>query len=120
MKKYYHLAFAVAIVISFTYCDSSTEEEPVKNVIVIVGDDHSSRALGCYGNNIVQTPNLDRLASEGTIFTNAYSNAPVCSASRQSILTGKYPHATGVTLFLKMPTYQVAFLATAPNTTSRI
>ncbi len=70
----------------------------IKNVVILIGDDHASGVLGCYGNPIVRTPNLDRLASRGTIFTNAYSNAPVCSASRQSLLTGKYPHSTGVTL----------------------
>jgi len=73
-------------------------EDPVQNVIVIIGDDHSSKVLGSYGNKIIRTPNLDRLASEGIRFCNAYANAPLCSASRQSILTGKYPHSTGVTL----------------------
>ncbi|MCD6597602.1 MAG: sulfatase-like hydrolase/transferase [Bacteroidales bacterium] len=67
-------------------------------MIVLIGDDHSSTAVGCYGNKIARTPNIDRIASKGIKFTNAYSNAPVCSASRQSILCGKYPHATGVTL----------------------
>ena len=70
----------------------------LQNVIVVIGDDHTTKALGCYGNSMIRTPNLDRLASEGILFTNAYSNAPLCSASRQSILTGKYPHSTGVTL----------------------
>ncbi len=72
--------------------------DPVQNVIVIIGDDHSTKVLGSYGNEIIRTPNLDKLASEGIRFSNAYSNAPLCSASRQSILTGKYPHSTGVTL----------------------
>ncbi len=71
---------------------------PLQNIIVIIGDDHSARAAGCYGNEIIRTPNIDHLASQGILFENAYSNAPVCSASRQSVLTGKYPHATGVTL----------------------
>ncbi len=73
-------------------------EVKIKNVVILIGDDHSSEVVGCYGNDIVRTPNIDRLASRSVIFTNAYSNAPVCSASRQSLLTGKYPHATGVTL----------------------
>ncbi len=73
-------------------------EIKIRNVVILIGDDHSADVLGCYGNTIVRTPNLDRLASRSTIFTDAYSNAPVCSASRQSLLTGKYPHSTGVTL----------------------
>lgn len=70
----------------------------MRNVIVLVGDDHTTKALGCYGNDIIRTPNIDRLAEKSVRFVNAYSNAPLCSASRQSLLTAKYPHATGVTL----------------------
>ncbi len=69
-----------------------------KNIVFIISDDHAAGVLGCYGNDIVRTPNLDRLAAQGVRFTNAYVNEPICSASRQSILTGRYPHAAGVTL----------------------
>ena len=69
-----------------------------RHVVVIVGDDHASTVLGAYGNERVRTPNLDRLAAQGAMFTRAYANSPLCSASRQSLLTGKYPHATGVNL----------------------
>jgi len=79
-------------------CAPATRKRSAKNVIMMIGDDHSSRALGCYGNQIIRTPNLDRLASQGVKFTSAFANAPMCSASRQSLLTGKYPHADGVTL----------------------
>lgn len=71
---------------------------PIQNILFIIGDDHSTKVLGAYGNPLIRTPNLDRLASQGTRFTNAFANAPLCSASRQSFLTGRYPHATGVTL----------------------
>lgn len=76
----------------------ATELQPLQNILFIVGDDHSTNVLGCYGNEIVRTPNLDRLAGQGVRFANAFANAPMCSASRQSFLTGRYPHATGVTL----------------------
>ncbi len=69
-----------------------------RNVVVIVGDDHAAYALSCYGNERIRTPHLDRLAAGGVRFTRAYANAPLCSASRQSILTSRYPHAAGVTL----------------------
>ncbi len=75
-----------------------TDKADFKSVVFILGDDHAYTALGAYGNNIIRTPNLDKLAADGVRFTNAYSNSPISSASRQSILTGKYPHATGVTL----------------------
>jgi choline-sulfatase len=69
-----------------------------RHVVVIITDDHAWHSQGSYGNEHIRTPYLDRLASEGTQFTNAYCNSPICSASRQSMLTGKYPQATGVTL----------------------
>lgn len=98
------LKFIGAIFSAFTFgCSPSLKENanqgiPIKNVVFILGDDHATGVLGCYGNKIVRTPNLDQLASEGVLFTNAFANAPMCSASRQSILTGRYPHAAGVTL----------------------
>jgi len=82
--------------VSSAYCENHNFH--YKNVVVIVGDDHSTKTLGCYGNKIVRTPNLDRMAANGVIFTNAYASSPVSSPSRQSLLTSKYPHATGVSL----------------------
>ena len=70
----------------------------VKNVVVILANDHALKVSGCYGNLKIKTPNIDKLANEGILFTHSYCNAPICSASRQSLLTGKYPHATGVNL----------------------
>lgn len=69
-----------------------------QNIVVILGDDHRAEAIGAYGNQLVRTPNLDKMAARGIRFTKAFANSPVCSASRQSLLTGKYPHATGVSL----------------------
>ncbi len=84
---------------STLFCKSgSWASGTLSNVVCIIGDDHAAHVLGCYGNGIIRTPNLDRLASRGVRFTHAYANAPLCSASRQSLLTGKYPHACGVTL----------------------
>jgi len=75
-----------------------TGSTKIRNVLFIMGDDHAAYALGAYGNKIVRTPNLDRLAAHGVRFNNAYVNSPVCTPSRQSLITGKLPHATGVTL----------------------
>ncbi len=66
------------------------------NIVIIVTDDHGVGDVGCYGNPEVRTPNLDRLAASGVRFTQWYSNAPICSASRASIMTGKYSERTGV------------------------
>jgi choline-sulfatase len=67
------------------------------NVLWLIADDHAAYVLGCYGNKQVKTPNLDRLADQGIRFKEAYCNAPVCTASRQSFLTGRYPRTLGVT-----------------------
>ncbi len=64
------------------------------NIILVVADDHGTDALGCYGNPVIQTPNLDNFAAEGIRFNNAYCTSASCTASRSVILTGKYGHAT--------------------------
>ncbi len=76
----------------------SSIPDRLRNVLVIVGDDHAAHALGCYGNPIARTPNLDRLARQGIRMDRAFANSPVCTPSRQSLLTGLYPHRVGVTL----------------------
>ncbi|MBC7924137.1 MAG: sulfatase-like hydrolase/transferase, partial [Bryobacteraceae bacterium] len=81
------------------------------NFIVIVTDDQGVGDVGCYGDPDPRTPHLDRLAQSGVRFTQWYSNAPVCSASRAAILTGKYPGRTGVQGALTSePTWDVAGL----------
>jgi N-sulfoglucosamine sulfohydrolase len=65
------------------------------NVVLIVSDDHGLETLGCYGNPVIKTPNLDGLAAEGVRFTNAFCTTASCSASRSVILSGIYNHANG-------------------------
>ena len=67
------------------------------NFIFILIDDLGWRDLACFGSEFYETPNLDRLASEGMTFTDAYAACPVCSPTRASLLTGKYPATVGVT-----------------------
>src|SRR5579885_1225980 len=71
---------------------------PRPNVLWICADDHAPYVCGAYGNKQVRTPNLDKLAASGVRFDRAYCNSPVCTASRQSFLTGRYPRSLGVTL----------------------
>ncbi|MCY3780410.1 MAG: sulfatase-like hydrolase/transferase [Chloroflexi bacterium] len=66
-------------------------EQP--NIIMILCDELRTDALGCYGNPIVQTPNIDRLAAEGTRFSQCFVTQPTCTPSRASIMTGCYPSA---------------------------
>ncbi|OHB64169.1 MAG: heparan N-sulfatase [Planctomycetes bacterium RBG_13_50_24] len=65
------------------------------NVVLIVSDDHGRETLGCYGNTVIKTPNLDALAAGGVRFTNAFCTTASCSASRSVILSGMYNHANG-------------------------
>ena len=74
---------------------TSARENDRPNVVLIVSDDHGRETLGCYGNPVIKTPNLDALASEGVRFTNAFCTTASCSASRSVILSGMYNHANG-------------------------
>jgi len=66
------------------------------NVVLVTTDQHRASALGCSNDEPVETPNLDRLAAEGTRFERAYANTPLCAPSRASLLTGRYPNQAGV------------------------
>ena len=70
------------------------------NIVLILIDDLGWRDLGCYGSTFYETPNIDRLAARGMRFTDAYAACPVCSPTRASILTGKYPATVGVTDYI--------------------
>lgn len=65
------------------------------NILFIMCDQLRADALGAYGNGIVRTPNMDRLAQRGLMYTNAYSSCPVCMPARYTIRTGREPYTTG-------------------------
>ena len=83
------LAAVGAAVLPAAMDSAAATERP--NILFILVDDMGWRDLGCYGSTFYETPQIDRLASEGVRFTNAYAAGPVCSPTRASILTGKYP-----------------------------
>ena len=70
------------------------------NIILILIDDMGWTDLGCYGSSFYETPNLDRLATQGMRFTDAYAACPVCSPTRASIMSGKYPARVKITNFI--------------------
>ncbi|MEW6745836.1 MAG: arylsulfatase [Planctomycetota bacterium] len=69
---------------------AAQESAPPPNIILIVADDLGYGELGCYGQKIIRTPSIDRLAAEGIRFTQHYSGSPVCAPSRCTLLTGKH------------------------------
>lgn len=71
------------------------------HILVILADDMGRGDLGCYGGKLAPTPNIDRLAAEGTRFTQYYSAAPICSPSRAGLLTGQHPARWRITSFLQ-------------------
>ncbi|WP_298369524.1 sulfatase-like hydrolase/transferase [uncultured Lutibacter sp.] len=83
----------VALLIT-SFLKLSAQERP--NIVFILTDDQSYGLLGCTGNEIVQTPNIDKMASEGVLFTNAHITSAICTPSRISILLSQYERKHGV------------------------
>jgi N-sulfoglucosamine sulfohydrolase len=96
MQKEMLFFCSAAVSVSINACKTTPEqEEPVKpNILWITCEDMSAR-LGCYGDQIAKTPNIDNLAEQGIVFTHAYSVSGVCSPSRAALITGMYPTSFG-------------------------
>jgi arylsulfatase A-like enzyme len=77
------------------------------NLVLIMTDNHGAWTLGCYGNKDIRTPNIDRLASQGLLFTHAFSSNAVCSPTRATYLTGLLPSQHGVHCFLGLKEAQM-------------
>ena len=69
------------------------------NILFIFSDDHAQHAISAYGSKVNQTPNIDRLAKEGTRFTHSFVSNSICTPSRATLLTGQYSHLNGVPVF---------------------
>ncbi len=103
-------------VLAFAKCSVAEEAvAPRPNVIFILADDLGWADLGCYGNRVYQTPNLDRLARQGMRFTDAYAASSVCSPTRASIHSGKYPARLDLTIWLNGRSPANAKLLDAPH-----
>src|SRR5690606_27317167 len=87
----------IAVVLGLVTCPQSPAAAAERlNVLVILVDDLGYGDLSCYGATDLQSPHIDRLASEGMTFTNFYANCPVCSPTRAALLTGRYQDMVGV------------------------
>ena len=94
MKRRQFLCAASGALAGGSFQRGSAAERPI-NIVLIYADDLGYGDLGCYGGKL-RTPNIDGLARDGVRFTNYYSANPVCSPSRASLLTGRYPTRVGV------------------------
>src|SRR5262245_26655155 len=87
----------ITAIICLTVLIATANAAPAPNVVLIMTDDQGYGDVGCFGAKAFKTPNLDRLAAEGTRFTSFYVAQPVCAASRAALMTGCY--ANRVSLF---------------------
>ena len=90
-----YLCFLAICCIGLQNTCSAQETKPKRNVLLVMTDDCNCD-IGCYGHNLVKTPNIDRLAGKGIRFEKAYCQYPVCNPSRSSMMTGLFPDQTGV------------------------
>ncbi|MFI3267895.1 MAG: sulfatase [Rikenellaceae bacterium] len=93
--------------LSYASSKDAKKEEDKKpmNIIYIMSDDHSYQTISAYGDEFIQTPNLDRLANEGTLFTRGYVANSISGPSRACMLTGKHSHANGYITNTKASTF---------------
>ena len=83
-------------VILFGICFSAcTEKKLPPNILFIMTDDHALKAISAYDDNLIHTPNIDRIAKEGALFTQAFATNSICAPSRATILTSKFSHLNG-------------------------
>ena len=88
----------VSILVFLFGCQSDSKQadnDPPPNIIFILSDDHAYQAISAYGHKLNQTPNIDRIAREGALFTRSFVSNSICAPSRSAILTGKHSHING-------------------------
>lgn len=98
MRRYFILSLVLPLLV-FSLQAQSQSARP--NIVVILADDLGWTDLSSYGSSFYETPNLDKLAAKGVRFTQNYATCSVCSPTRASLMTGKYPVKTGVTDWIR-------------------
>ncbi len=105
MRPIYHCLTGLLLLCGFCTCGPARSDTPAEtptakeqrlpNLLIVLSDQHSYDMLGCYGNEQVITPNLDRFAAQGLRFDRAFANQPVCTPYRGMIMSGKHPLKNG-------------------------
>src|SRR5436190_7342797 len=94
------LALAFFIALAYSTVEAGESQQRPPNIVVFLVDDLGATDLGCFGSTFYETPNVDRLAATGMRFTAAYSSCPVCSPTRASMMTGRYPQRPDITNYI--------------------
>ncbi len=95
MSQFVRAAVALCVVISSPCPPAAAQSSGRPNILFIFTDDHAAQAMSCYGSKINSTPQLDRIAREGMLFTNCFCTNGICGPSRAVIQTGKHSHING-------------------------
>ena len=95
--KFINVGFCLVFIVAVYSCKTKTEEPKKPNILFILADDFGYHDLSVMGSKYYETPNIDRIANEGMIFTDGYAACQVCSPSRASIMSGKFPARHGIT-----------------------
>lgn len=95
MIKFIILPLMFCLLQSYTGLSQTAKNSKRPNIIFIMSDDHAYQAISAYDNKLIETPNIDRIAKMGMLFTNASVTNSICAPSRATILTGKHSHLNG-------------------------
>ncbi len=96
-RKNLLLTMAILVLFGIVSCSTGKKQKELgkPNIIYIMTDDHAYQAISCYNGELNQTPNIDRIANEGVMFTQSFVTNSICSPSRAVMLTGKFSHLNG-------------------------
>lgn len=96
MKTFLKYLIPICAGLGILGCKKSIQpKDPRPNIVFIMADDHAYQAISAYDNRLIETPNIDRIARLGMLFTNASVTNSICAPSRATILTGKHSHMNG-------------------------
>lgn len=110
MIRTFNTTIALMVLTICWSCTEPIEETKRPNILFIMSDDHAYQAISAYSDRLLQTPNIDRIADEGMLFTNACVTNSICAPSRATILTGKHTHINGkIDNAMPFDTMQVTF-----------
>ena len=111
MKHSYPVLSFLLFFILLVSCEKKSQVKDERpNILFIMSDDHAYQAISAYGSQLIETPNIDRIAEEGLLFTNACVSNSICAPSRATILTGKHTHINGkIDNLMPFDTTQVTF-----------